>query len=133
MNNVGLLKLFRAGDVGTAVGDVYLEKMAALEVQVKKDAPPLPQEVPLQQPLVGQCRHGDVVGLLVCHQHHGLDTAVVERVLEPVGGDCRPACALACVYDQNSHCREYCRLFVERCKLTQKYWNIRRFFVEKYG
>lgn len=133
MDDVGFLKLLHTGDVGAAVGHVDLEEVASLEVEMKEEAPALPEEMPLQQPLVGQGRHGDVVGLLVCHQHHGLDAAVVERVLESVGGNCRTARALACVYDQNSHCREYCILFVERCKLTQKYWIIHPFFVEKYG
>ena len=53
--------------------------------------------------LVGQHRHGDVVGFLVAHQHLGLNAAVVERVHESVGGEGGTACPLAGVDNQYSH------------------------------
>ena len=53
--------------------------------------------------LMGQRRHGDVVGFLVAHQHLGLNAAVVERVHESVGSEGGAARPFAGIDNQNSH------------------------------
>ena len=108
MYDVGLLELAQLRDVAAGVGEVYLKKVVAGEMQVPEHAEPFPEEVPLVLPLVAETDHGDVVRQLVTHQHLRLHAVVVQRILEPVGGNSRPACLLTGIYYQYSHWRIIC-------------------------
>ena len=71
-------------------------------------AEPFPEQVPLVLPFVAETDHGDVVRQFVAHQHLRLHAVVVQRILEPVGGNGRPACLLTGIYYQYSHWRIVC-------------------------
>ena len=104
MDDVGLLKLWRVGDVDSRVGYRHLEKILATKAVVQLDDKAFPVETPLFLQLAPSTGHyGDVVGLLVTHHHLGLHTVVVQCVAQTRGRHGSTACALTCVHYQYSH------------------------------
>ena len=53
VDDVGFLEFWQSGDVCTAVGDVYLEQMVALQVQMQPDTETFPHEMPVKSPCLG--------------------------------------------------------------------------------
>ena len=103
MHHVGLAELLCLCDVEAAVGYVDVEKMLPAAVQAQEDAEPFPEEMAALPPGTAQCRHPDVVGLAVAHQHLRLYAVVAECGHQPARGHGGTAGALACIYYQYSH------------------------------
>ena len=103
VDDIGFLELRQTGDIGADVGNVNLEEVLPQEVQAPEHRPALPKEVPLLPQRLRQSYHCDVIALLVAHQHLGLLAVVVQRVLQPVGSQCRPSRHLTRIDNQYPH------------------------------
>jgi len=115
MYNVSLAKLTGLRDVGAGICDVNLEEVVAFEMQSAINNETFPQEVPFLSPCFRHLSHGDIVGHLVSYEHFCLYPVIVKRLLQSVGGNCRPTCIFACVYNQHSH--DYCPFLFISAKL----------------
>jgi hypothetical protein len=103
VDDVGLLEFRQAGDVGSHIGNVDLEKMFPREMQMGENAPSLPEETKLLAPSVACRDHGELFRLFVAHQHLGLHTVVDQCLHQPVSGNGCPSGLLTCIDNQYSH------------------------------
>ena len=85
MDDISLKKLWKARNIGSAVGNIQFKEMLALQPQVQPYHQPLPQEVPPEAPSLRQRTYRQLLRILVAHQHFRLDTVVVQGLHQAVG------------------------------------------------
>lgn len=76
VDDVGLLEFTQAGDVGTRIGNIHLKEMSALKAEPTEDDQPLPKKAPAIHGRLRKTDHRQGVGILIAHQHLGLDTII---------------------------------------------------------
>ncbi len=103
MDDISLTKLWKTRDIGSAVGNIQFKEMLALQLEMQPYHQTLPQEVPPEAPCLRQCTHGQLLCLLVAHQHFRLDTVIVQGFHQAVGSYSGSARPLTCIDNEYSH------------------------------
>ena len=103
VDDVGLLEFTQAGDVGTRIGNIHLKEMSALKAEPTEDDQPLPKKAPAIHGRLRKTDHRQGVGILIAHQHLGLDTIINKCHHQTVCSYSCPTRPVACIDDQYSH------------------------------
>ena len=103
VDDVCLLEFGQRGDVVARVGNVHGKEVLAAEAVGCPNDHAFPYKLPHHAPTGFQRHYGALAGLLVAHQHLGLDALRLEGFHQPVGGYGGSADAFGSVDEDYSH------------------------------
>ena len=107
MDDVGFLELAQTSDIRTSIGDIDLKEVGSGEVEMTEYNETFPQEIPTEPPGLRQWHDSQCIRVFVTYQHLHLDTIVVQRLHQTVGGYSRPPRAFTRIYDKYFHTSFY--------------------------